>query len=439
MPLRVLSIAACWAAAHAAGHKELGEHSFCDNDGRHHSIKYDTTLGVELSEIYELDTLTGLKAVQCDIDGSRLKVDFHNGVDSLKYWTEWHIGNAFLSGLSKFGCPLKDIDGHVFVLRRVLGAKMDGATVIVETGPAQYDEVYSDASISYSSKKDSQACGSNEVDKPVCVGVNVDKTSCTTAAKPLPIFNKGPVGLTCDNCFLSLKTDVFFNVQIKGFKLQLLQAGFHNSTMQSTVDFDMQATKSWSLGIDKDKMVFNGEDNPVVSFKIGPVPFIFWFDVDMHVVGDVNMQASAEAKAGVQMKFDIGDDFVTWDPKNKWTHTEAKIKETITPTISGKADFNGQANLQVIPTLGMHVNNMFSYKMTFGPTLSMAVTGSTEEKKLCETTNYDLELSKEAELHLNVDWAFIHENKVWGPTKIWSKSGQLSQACAPAAPTEVIV
>merc|ERR1711957_398052 len=157
-----------------------------------------------------------------------------------------------------------------------------------------------------------------------CVGVNVDGT-CKAAAKSLPVFQDGALAFACDNCFLGLETDFFFTVDIKRFKLKGLKAGFRNASAVASVDLDMTAQKSWSLGIDKTELVLGGEDNPVVKFNIGPVPFIFWFEVDMHLAGDLQMLQTGEGKAGVNLAFDIGDDYVSWDPTNKWNLMKSNI------------------------------------------------------------------------------------------------------------------
>lgn len=430
--MRVLSgavAAAAVAAAVAAPERlQVGSQHFCDTQGRHHSVIYNTTLGVSADDLYDLDSLEELANVTCDMDGSRLKLSFDSLVSATEYYLKFKLGSAYFTGTT--ACHLREDPNKNILLRRVNGASMSGYgyEVDVETSLAVYDEIYSEATIEYKSTPNSDKCGATG-DIKKCIGVNAD-SSCKAAAKSIPVYSKGPIGLVCDSCFFGIDTDLFFSVEIKGFQLQSLKAGFRNASAQLSVDLDMTAQKSWTLGIDKtDLLPGLGEDNPIVKFKIGPVPFIFWFDVSLHLVGDFSLEANSEAKAGMQMAFDIGDDYVSWDPTNKWMLVHSNIAHTLSPAISGKAGFTGQANVRMIPTIGMHVNSMFTYTMTVDPGVSMDITS--DDKSICETTKYDIEISNQAHLHLNLPWDLMHTDKQWGPATLFSKAGTLPQQCRP--------
>jgi len=384
-----------------------------------------------------LDTFSGLKSLECDNDGSRLKIIFHDEIHSTALWVKFKTGGGYLTGGGDHGCPMKVNGSKGFLLRRVNSAQLNGQEVIVRTSLAQYDEIYEDASIQYGSTQHHPDClaAAHGGDKPVCVGVNTDPSSaCNAAAKPLPIYSNGIVTLTCDNCFAGFYMDVFFDLEISGFSLKQMSGGFRNISVNAALDLDMQATKSWSTGIDKQMLIAGGESNPVISFKIGPVPFIFWFDVNQHIKGDAELQATAEAKAGVTMEYAIGDAYVSWDPKNKWQTHKPNPSLSFKHAVSGQAQFQGQASFAVIPSVGLHVNQLYSYTATLNPTVNMQVQGDTASKKICETVDYAVQLSTEAELHLNIGWLDVHKDKQWGPTTIWANNGTLSKACVGAGP-----
>lgn len=415
----------------AAAGAEVGQQSFCVGPHKH-TVNYNTTLREGGQHIYELDSFHGLKSLGCDNDGSQLKIIFHDEIHSTALWVKFKTGGAYLTGGGDHGCPMKVDASKGFLLRRVNSAQLNGQEVIVRTSLAQYDEIYEDASITYGSSQNHPDClgGDHGGDKPVCVGINTDPTSaCNQAAKPLPVYSNGIVTLTCDNCFAGFFMDVFFDLQISGFSLKQMSGGFRNITVNSALDLDMQATKSWSTGIDKQMLLAGGQNNPVISFKIGPVPFIFWFEVDQHITGDAELQTTAEAKAGVVMDYAIGDAFVSWDPKNRWQTHKPTPSLNFQHAISGSAQFNGQASFAVTPSVGLHVNQLYSYTATLNPTVNMQVQGDTTTKKICETVNYGVELSTQAELHLNIGWLDVHKDKAWGPTTIWATNGTLSQAC----------
>lgn len=426
MKVTIFAIALLASSFASAAQHHLGQDSFCLG-GRKHNLRYNTTLRSDHG-IYEIDSFSGLKDLNCDNDGSRLKITFHDEVHSTALWLKFKTGNAFLTGGDKHGCPMASDPSKGFLLRRVNAAQLNGQQVIVSTSYAQYDEIYSDADISYGSMVHADCI---ETDKPVCVGVNTD-TTCKSAKAPLPVYSNSMITLTCDNCFAALAMDVVFDIKIHDFQLQSLQGGFKNISVNSALDIDMQATKSWSAGVDKDMTLAGGVSNPVVSFKIGPVPFIFWFEAKQHIKGDAQLQATAEAKAGVTMQYAIGDSYISWDPENKWQHHKPSPTLLFNHAISGSAQFQGTAGLSVIPSVALHVNQLYSYTLTLDPSVNMQIQGDTANKKICETVDYGVNLATESELHLNIGWAHVHQDRQWGPSVIWQNNGTLSNACVGA-------
>lgn len=410
--------------------RETGTHQFCAG-GRLHSLAYDTQLAVDSDSIVEVDSLSGLKDLQCDVDGSQLKIIFHDEIHSTALWAKIKLGNVYLTGGEEHGCPLKVDQAKGFLLRRVNTASLDGQAVNVQTSQAQYDEIYEDASIKYGSSK-SDECLAAQADKQICVGVNADPT-CTQAAAPIPVYTNGLITLTCDNCFAGISLDVFFDIKIKGFQLNSIEGGFRNITAESQLDLNLLATKSWSAGIDKTLPIAGGENNPIVSFKLGSVPFIFWFEVNQQITGDATLQTTAQASAGVKAQYNIGDSYVSWDPDNHWQTHKPDPQLVLTPSVSGSASFSGQADFRLTPSLKLHVNQLFSYTLQINPGMNMNIQGDTSSKQICESVAYDVELTSQADLHLNINWANIHDDMTWGPKSIWAKNGTVSQVCVGAS------
>jgi len=411
-----------------------GEQRFCQA-GRLHQVRFKTK---SAASIVSIDDLKGFKDLECDHDGSRLNVIFHDEIHSTALWTRVKLGNVFVTGGEDHGCPLKIEPRKGFLLRWARSAQLNGQAVIIQTSMAQYDEIYDEASISYGSQADASCNEDSLQDAFVCVGVNTDST-CTRAAQPLQIYTNGIVTLTCDDCFAALSGDVFVDLEIKKFQLKSFRAGYSNATINAALDLDMQAQKSWSTGIDKDMPIAGGQSNPIVSFKIGPVPFVFWFDVDQHVVGDAELFASAEARAGIKMKYDIGTSYVAWDPTNHWSHSKTSPQVTFSPAVSGSAQFSGTADFHLIPSIGLHMNQLFQYRLKLDPSISMQVNGDTHSKQICESAGYDVILSTSAALHLNINFLHIHDDQEWGPHVLWQSNGTLSKACAPQSLSTTLV
>jgi len=123
---------------------------------------------------------------------------------------------------------------------------------------------------------------------------------------------------------------------------------------------------------------------------------------------------------------------VSWDPDSHWQHAMPTPQVTWTPSVSGSASFDGTAAFTFAPSISLHANQLFTYTVALTPNLHMEVQGDASTRQLCETTSYDVALTSEAELHLNIDWLHVHDDKTWGPKTIWATKGDLSQTCVKA-------
>lgn len=415
-----------------------GSHLTCLGQ-REHKVSYNVTHAALKSggpSIEDIDSMPDLKEVKCNVDESSLQIVFHDEIHSSTYYAKFKTFGAFLVGGDKHGCPLPlDQIQKGFLLRRVTGASLAGQFLTVNTVPAAYDEIYEDATIKYeptnndcsiSEEHDADA----DADKRVCIGIN-QGPECGAAKGPITLYKNYFISLICKDCFVALRADVFFHLEIKGFKLEKLQAGFKQIDLQQNINLEMDAQKSWSTGVDKDIAV--APPTTLISFKIGSVPFVVWFEAPLHVTADASLQATATASAGIAANYSIGDYYVSWDSDNAWQHVKPSPQLAITPTVTGAAGFQGSATLSVVPSFTMHANKLFTYTLTLTPDVQMSVTGDAAKEQICEQGSYNAALSSQAELKLNIDWAKVHVDKQYGPTTIWSKQGTIAQHCASAS------
>jgi len=403
-----------------------GTHRTC-LQGREHQVHYNVKMVNSSSggpAIYDVDTFSGLKRIDCDAD--RIKIVWHDQIHSSAFWIKVKAFGAFLVGSS---CPLPINETKKgFLLRRVTRSDLSGQAVIIYTVPASYDQIYEDADISY--QPTGISCDSKsglEASKRICVGVNTDDT-CEKAARTLPIYANDVISLACTDCFVGLRADVFFALKIKGFVLQSLKAGFRQVGIQQRLQLDMHASKSWSAGVDRSVAIVPNFN--LIDFKIGPVPFVVWFETPLHILADASLSTSASASAGLLANFSVGDYYVSWDPKNHWTHVKPAPATDLIPSVSGSADFAGSASLTLAPTFRLHANKLFTYELGLTPNLHFDVSGSASSREVCEATTYDVSLASHASLHLNIDWANVRYDKEWGPKTLWEKKGNVSQVCS---------
>ena len=114
-------------------------------EGRTHIVTYNVSGTTK--PVYDYKNLHMHKNMVCDLDGTRIKIYFHNERHALEYYTKFKVGGAFLSGISNETCPMKFDPSKGFLLRNVIGCDLDSRAIVVHTTQAKYDQVYEDASI----------------------------------------------------------------------------------------------------------------------------------------------------------------------------------------------------------------------------------------------------------------------------------------------------
>jgi len=416
--------------------------------GKIHSLSY-STVGVSSDKFIDLDTgdlASKLRSVTCDIDHTRLSLKFHNSVEATEYVLKFHDwNNHFITGGERWGCKSM-VNRTAFVLRRVVGASQSahlGDTLFISTAMARYDEVFETANIAYSTagtcdpSEDRWQNGPVSVDKKVCLGYNTDCDG--TAKKEIPLYTDaaGKVSVSCSNCWAALNTDVFVELTIGAFKVNKVSGGFRNAMLNTSMVFDTTAEKSWNVGVDKTLSLV--ATTYLVNFKVGPVPFMLYFDIPLEASASWQFNTNADLTVGTLAGVDLGDAYVSWDPTNHWTHTTPSPKFDMKPKISTKlnADVDMVGNIGLNPTFNMHFDRVFSYSLKASSSARAEVQGSTESKQMCLTSNYNLDVVANSEVDININLINFHKDWTWGPTDVYSKSGVVVPQKCVALPADM--
>jgi hypothetical protein len=276
-------------AAPVSSSKSLvGESRECIGN-KWHNLKYNATYGADSSSFVDLDSESDIHSVSCDLDHTKLSIRYHNEVEAAEWLVKFHDWNDhFLVGGTKWNCGVNTTGRVGLILRRVVGASMDGAYINVRASIAKYDEVFEDADIAFNTEG---SCDS--ADKEVCVGFNTDCSSPATpaAGKSLPIYSNSALDIACSSCFVAFDADVFVEVHIRGFEVVNASAGLRNVNLVGATVIDAKAQKSWSTGVDKTPDVL--PKTTLVDFKVGVVPFLIWLEVPAEIKADLTFNTAA--------------------------------------------------------------------------------------------------------------------------------------------------
>jgi len=382
-------------------------------DGKWHNIKYDATVLASTSFV-DLDTMDHLQGVTCDIDHTRIKLHFTSEVYSAEWLVKFHdLTDHYLIGGLKWDCPMVDATRGGLIIRRVIGAGLSGKYITVTAAEAMYDEIYNSADISFNTdgacNAEDEAALGKDIDKDVCVGWNSD---CTSGAKAtIPLFSNKATTLSCDECFVDFHVDVFIDVSIRGFEVQNLSAGFRNMYANGSLVLGAIAKANWNTGIDKTINLLPNTN--LINFKVGPVPFLIYFEMPVEVTTDATFNTEADVKMGAALNLQLGDAYVSWNPTDHWTHTKPTPVMTFLPTLTTAATLSATASASIVPTLTAHFDKILSYQITAKPEINMDIEGSEATKQVCAKSTYQVSVNSVTDLNINIPWANIHDDKTF--------------------------
>jgi len=295
--LRLLVLCAVVGLGAAALIRRAGEETQCIG-GVAYRVTYET-FGFGDESFVDLDNVTGLTGMQCDIDNRRMLLSFTSSSDAQAFSQQLGEIEPFQTFVTSLSSDFTDCSAEKVLVRRFIGVNSttDPSQLVIFADPAKYDEIFQDADVSIAS---AGSCG--DVTEHVCVGVNVD-SSCQDAKQPIPIYQNSYLSVSCSDCFLGFSADVFLSLTIHFWKLEGVAAGFKNLQLGGGLLFDMAASAAWSTGVDKNVDLV--PQTTILDFKIGIVPVRIWFEVPVEIKADATFHASAEATAGAMAQWTL--------------------------------------------------------------------------------------------------------------------------------------
>jgi hypothetical protein len=399
----------------AASGFTTGTSSVCQN-GKRYLVTHQLRMSSNITTV-NLDDFPGLESVTCDFDQTQLLIAFPDESHASSFInavTEQKQQSFVTSVFSS--C----IEGEQNI-RRVISAVQIGSSVELHAVTAKYDELIEEGTISMSSS------GSCNGDQHFCVGLNVN-ADCTIAAKPIPLYSNKFVDLECSNCYAAFMGDVFLTLDIKHFKLQSVSAGFKNLEADMSLIMDLKGNAQWSAGYDKVFPII--PSTTVINFRVADLPFKVTFEIPLEVKASATFYATAEATGGVSAKWVFGDMYATWNAGSGWTHVTPRPQLSWTPQLqTTQPNFASDFTLSVVPSVTMKLNDIFTYSMTATPVADLKVAGDLSTKSVCANSTVSLNLHSHSELHFDVDWLHIHDDKTWDKDVYSSGDVDLEEKC----------
>ena len=113
-----------------------------------------------------------------------------------------------------------------------------------------------------------------------------------------------------------------------------------------------------------------------------------------------------------------------------WAHVTPNPKLSWTPQLqTTEPTFASDFTLSVVPTVTMKLNDIFTYSMTATPLADLKVAGDLGAKTVCANSTVSLNVHSHSELHFDVDWLHIHDDKTWDKDIYSSGDVDLEEKC----------
>ena len=420
MALARLAVFAAFASLCAASSSAVtGTSSVC-HMGKLYSVDHNVILADNTSFV-DVDNFPGMRSMSCNSEESDIMVTFATS----------HDAAAFVDAV------VNDSPQHTFItsefktcsslmhtlhpVRRVISAVATDASVEMRAVPSNYGELIQEGTVSIAS------AGSCEAVQHFCVGYNVD-AHCSGAAKAMPLYSNKFVNLACSSCYAAFQGDVFITLDIKRFKLQSISAGFKNLVADLSLVLDLKGSAQWSAGYDK---VFPLIPSPTsIAFNVGKLPFHITFEMPLEIKAAASFFTSAEATGGVVSKLAFGDMYASWSAISGWSHVTPHPQLSWSPQLhTQQPEFASDFSVSVTPTVTMKLNDVFTYSLTANPNADLKVAGDALARSVCANSTVSLNLHAHSELHFDVDWLHVHDDKTWDKDIYTSGDRALEEKC----------
>lgn len=235
----------------------------------------------------------------------------------------------------------------------------------------------------------SKTCGlRQEIDVGFCAGYNTD--TCTSAKSAIPIFNNKYMTISCSNCYIGFKGDVYLSIQFAKFKLKSISGGFKNLQLNSANIISGSASASYSYAYDKVYPLI--QKTPLINFNIGPININIALEVDIEVVLSAYINGGASITFGSSMQWNLGSLDFECDIGSSCVMHRPSGTPILTPILTTSAHIDGGADFKIIPTLKLIMNNVFELQVIATPDISASLSYSLATGQACISSSYDVKL-----------------------------------------------
>merc|ERR1712070_122541 len=256
-------------------------------------------------------------------------------------------------------------------------------------------------------------CMSKSGDHDFCVGGNTD--DCHGPRASLPIDSV----FECDNCWAGLSTDLYYNLEIKWFKLKKVELGLRDSHLRGALQ--VHGHKDAATGPLKTGSIslIDGAKAAQVKFYIAHIiPFDLHISIPTTLEYSLGLHGSLDAVAGAELDINFGDHFISYEDGKGFQVHNTSMSYDLTPKIAlNTGEAAADLELKVRSSVQVDLDGVMWYHMDTVPSLPSTLTADVVSKQICLASDLDIPLSHEADVHFSLlghDFDIYH----YGPNEL---------------------
>jgi hypothetical protein len=251
--------------------------------------------------------------------------------------------------------------------------------------------------------------------KAVCVGINTK--DCKEAAEVVKITDN----LDCDQCYMGLTTDIFYNLTVENSRLRDVSVGIKDTHLRgaSVLHFHGAAGGQIAQG---SIPILSREVKANIFFMVGIIPVNIDFRVPMELDYAVQLSEDLDIRFGGELDINLGDHYLSWTQEQGFGPTNTDTSVTWTPVFDAAGKVSADIPLSIKSSLEVEFEHVLSWRLNlipgFQPLHVEVKKPWFSNEQICLSADADFLVNHDADLHF--DFLGYHKTfATFGPWEIY--------------------
>jgi len=251
-------------------------------------------------------------------------------------------------------------------------------------------------------------------DKAVCVGMNTK--DCMKASQVVKFKDF----LDCEDCFMGLTTDLFYDLTVEKQSLKSVKVGIRDSHLRGKAV--MHFHKGGKQTIAKGTVpLVNDEVKANINFAAGPIPVSIQFSIPTEVEYDLELQESTDIHFGAAVDANLGDHYLQWTSEAGFGATNTGVGVTWTPTFVAEGEVTATVPVTIRSLLTVEFEHVLAWDLHLNAAMPLQASLKTHffsGTEVCLSGDADFEVHTCADLHFDfLGWH--HTFATFGPSPVY--------------------